>query len=84
MLAAHSNAPGAGASNARLHRASGLITAVVFGVLLLKAVVLRPRRFWRNKANRMDLLVVPVAFALQVRRVSCGEAPSPRSPICAS
>jgi hypothetical protein len=46
--------------------ASFIITAIVLAVLVFKFIVLRPARFFKNRNNRMDTLIVPLAFCFEV------------------
>jgi hypothetical protein len=87
VLAAHVNAPASLAStytpaaaraaqrwNQKLYELSFAITAAVCAVLVLKAFVLRPKRFFKSKNNRMDLVVVPLALGCLER---FKDSPSP-------
>jgi hypothetical protein len=76
VLAAHVNVPATSSVDAqpvedaaarqrwnlKLYEASFAITAVVCAVLAVKAIVLRPKRFFKSKNNRMDLIVLPLAL----------------------
>ena len=60
--------------NDRLYFASFVITVIVALLVLLKALVLRPKRFVSSKSNRVDLVCVPAALLCTVLFY---DAPSP-------